>query len=213
MSTAGFCEPGELQAVRGAVSLNLVLCTVRSHYNAVQLWQKSAGAGTCTAEPKAAAAGDACGSRDDADLELSQRLLRLPGSLPPAVVEQLDRISSTYSEEMLTVQLQAEGDSNGEGKVQLLQKVLGVSELLLVEVLCTLGCSNPECVDLSGSSEVKVSLKTCSACKVVCYCSKECHNAHWERHKILCKKLRAGPRSCGRVLQAVHESSSSMIVA
>jgi MYND finger len=31
----------------------------------------------------------------------------------------------------------------------------------------------------------------CSACRLVCYCSKECQLAHWKEHKKPCKEVRA----------------------
>ena len=173
------------------------LLIVASHYHAVRRWHKLTHAAGTEAKPAPAGiAGDASRLRDDADSNLSKRLLRLPDSLPPAVVGQLDHISSTYTAEVLARQQQAEEDSISQQQVELLQKMLRVSELLLAEVPCTLGCSNPGCVDLSGSSEEKVSSRVCSGCKVVCYCSKECQNAHWKRHKGLCKKLGAGPSGC-----------------
>ena len=55
--------------------------------------------------------------------------------------------------------------------------------------ICTIGCSNPACVELRGASEVKVSCKACTGCKVVCYCSRECQVAHWKVHRGICKKL------------------------
>ena len=193
---------GELHVVRsGAVNLSPRLCIVRSHFNAVQLWHIATSAEPCTAGAAAEAAvpgsaADAFGLSGDADSKLSQRLLRMPCCLPPSVVKLLKRISTAYPEEVLAGQQQAEGDSNSQQQVQLLQDMLGVSELLLAEVPCTLGCSNPGCVDLSGSSEVKVSSLACSACKVVCYCSKECQVAHRRVHKGLCKKLQAGLLGC-----------------
>jgi len=56
-------------------------------------------------------------------------------------------------------------------------------------VPCTLGCSNPACVNVSGESEVSVSNKACLGCKVVYYCSRECQVVHWKVHKSLCKQL------------------------
>ena len=186
--------------LRGGINMSAGLLVVASHYHAVLRWHKSTCTAGAEAKPAAAAdAGDASGLRDDVDLKLSQRLLRLPTSLPEAVVKELDDISRAYPEEVLAGQQQAEGDSDSQQVVQLVQllpEMLRVSELLLVEVPCTFGCSNPGCVDLSGSSEVKGSCKVCTGCNVVCYCSKECQNAHWKRHKELCKKLQAGPSGC-----------------
>ena len=56
---------------------------------------------------------------------------------------------------------------------------------------CTIGCSNPACVNLKGASEVKVSCKACPGCKVVYYCSRKCQVVHWTVQKGICKKLPA----------------------
>ena len=188
-SSDSTCE--ELQVMKGAVmSRDTGLSILRSYYNAVQLWHKSTAAAcmpNAEAAGRGAAVNDDLGLRDDADMNLSQRLLHLPSSLPSAVVAQLEHISSTYPEEMLAGKQQPAGVN--QQQLQLLQDMLRVSQLLLAEVPCTLGCANPECVELRGSSEVKVSSKACTACKVVCYCSKACQVAHWKGHRVLCKKL------------------------
>ena len=76
-----------------------------------------------------------------------------------------------------------------EQQRELLLDLLQLGQVLLVEVLCTLGCSNPACVNFSGESEVSTSNKACTGCKVVYYCSRECQVAHWKVHKTLCKQL------------------------
>ena len=87
----------------------------------------------------------------------------------------------------------------GLGEAQLgdlLVEVVKLSELMLAEVPCTMGCSNPLCTNLSGVSEMEVKagsrktvLKACTACNVVWYCSRECQVAHWKVHEPLCKRL------------------------
>lgn len=75
--------------------------------------------------------------------------------------------------------------------VEMLLQLVKLSELLLSRVPLPVGCSNPYCLNLARESEVKVSKKTCTACKVVCYCSRDCQMTHWNAHKALCKKLRS----------------------
>ena len=48
-------------------------------------------------------------------------------------------------------------------------------------------CDNGEC----GKFKLSKDLKDCSACKMVCYCSKECQSSDWKDHKNDCKLMRS----------------------
>ena len=73
---------------------------------------------------------------------------------------------------------------------RVLDDLLQLGEVFLAEVPVSVGCSNPVCVSLAGASEVAVSNKACTGCKVVYYCSRGCQVDHWKVHKKLCKQLR-----------------------
>jgi len=127
--------------------------------------------------------------------KVPRRLKKLPQQgLPVAVVDQLNNINSKHQElggeevgpaEALRYVLGLQEEQQQELLLDLLQ----LGQVLLVEVPCTLGCSNPACVNVSGESEVSVSNKACLGCKVVYYCSRECQVVHWKVHKSLCKQL------------------------
>lgn len=42
--------------------------------------------------------------------------------------------------------------------------------------------------DKNQSEKPEVKFQYCIRCRKVCYCSKECQNAHWRDHKMVCKK-------------------------
>ena len=110
-------------------------------------------------------------------------LLPLQG-LPEAVLKQLDWIWGEWREGDLASGLTVEAEQQ-----RLLQDVLVLLKLLVQEVPLPLGCSNLKCVSMNGASEVAAASKACSGCKVVRYCSMECHVAHWGEHRLLCKQL------------------------
>jgi hypothetical protein len=61
-------------------------------------------------------------------------------------------------------------------------------------------CGNPSCVEFSMLSEKKLvaAKKTqCSKCKAARYCSRECQLHAWERHRPVCKRLRAASATSG----------------
>ena len=47
-------------------------------------------------------------------------------------------------------------------------------------------CFNPSCPKVFAVEEIR-SLKGCSGCRKVIYCSKECQVANWKAHKALCQ--------------------------
>ena len=110
-------------------------------------------------------------------------LLPLQG-LPEAVLKQLDWIWGEWRESDLGSGLKGEAEQR-----RLLQDVLLLLKLLVQELPLPLGCSNLKCVSMNGASEVAAASKACSGCKVVRYCSMECHVAHWGEHRPLCKQL------------------------
>ena len=96
-----------------------------------------------------------------------KRLSKLPQcGLPPAVVHQLDHISSSWSEELLG---KVSAPSGREQQQQVLRDVLGLCRVLLAEVPSPVGCNNPECLDRSGVSEAELSSRGCSGCRVARY--------------------------------------------
>jgi hypothetical protein len=51
--------------------------------------------------------------------------------------------------------------------------------------------SKPKCELCRNTAKGEVKLKTCTACKSVKYCSRECQRAHWKVHKPACKAAQA----------------------
>ena len=114
------------------------------------------------------------------------RLNKLPvDGLPDAVVNQLQVVRSKWGQKQ---------DVSALSDEQLLQQTsdhLLLCHVLLKEVHTPLGCSNPKCTNLSGTSEEALaSGSRCKGCKEVYYCSRECQTAHWGVHKGVCKRLR-----------------------
>ena len=148
---------------------------------------------------KKAAAGTAGNESSGNDERLlSQRLVHVPTSLPPSVASQLAHIDRTYiwgtscwsyEDWLRNFGEQYLARESWQLKLQLLKDVQRLCQLLLTEVPCTIGCSNPACLDLRGASEIKVSSKACTGCKVVHYCSRQCQVAHWKAHRGIWKKL------------------------
>jgi hypothetical protein len=55
-------------------------------------------------------------------------------------------------------------------------------------------CNNPDCVNMSGPTELGlVSGRSClcAGCRVGRYCSRPCQRAHWKQHKPVCAALAA----------------------
>ena len=122
--------------------------------------------------------------------------------LPKAVIEQLDRSSSVYGqpvwwegdppapEDMHSIVHGLAEVTPLEGQLGMLHELVMLGEVLLAEVPCPLGCSNPGCVNLGGESEVREAGKVCAACKVVYYCSRRCQVEHWKAgHGMVCGRL------------------------
>lgn len=53
------------------------------------------------------------------------------------------------------------------------------------------GCWNPGCVNLTGTSESVAAVKVCGNCKVARFCSKACEKMSWSSHVMVCAKLAA----------------------
>ena len=180
------------QAVLERVSsLDAAVKLALAFYDEVQVWTKfaaevAAAALTAGMEAAVSSAPEPLGNEERL---LSQRLVHVPTCLPPSVASHLEDIHGTCMEKLRDMGKEQLARESQQGKLQLLQDLLRLAQLLLAEVPCTLGCSNPACVDMWGASEVKVSCKACTGCKVVYYCSRECQVAHWKVHKGICKKL------------------------
>ena len=188
----GVVYPGsstvEREATESLSGLHAALNLALAFYDEVQVWTKCAAA--AAAAPKEAAVPSAAEFLDNEEQLLSLRLVHVPSSLPPSVVSHLEHIRRIYVEKFCNMGGKDNlAEESQQGKLQLLQDLLCLGQLLLSEVPCTVGCSNPACVDLRGASEVKGSCKACTGCKVVYYCSRECQVAHWKVHKGICKKL------------------------
>ena len=122
--------------------------------------------------------------------------------LPEAVIDQLDHLSSLYGppgleegdlltpEHVRMIVERLADEVPVEDQLDMLHDWMLLCEVLLVEVACPLGCSNPGCVDLGGESEVREAHKACAACKVVYYCSRRCQVDHWKAgHGKICGRL------------------------
>ena len=94
------------------------------------------------ATPSSAAALVGCARGPPAAPSVPKRMSKLPQcGLPPAVVQQLDHISSSWSQEVLGKVLAPSGQ---EQQQQVLRDVLGLCQVLLREVPSPVGCNNPE---------------------------------------------------------------------
>ena len=188
-------ETAAAAAATAAASLGL---TGGFGAGAAAAWAARAAAGAGEAAGEAAAGAEVAQAAAAPTVELHARLANLPQEkLPTAVVDQVKLINNrrwSMSFDLPTgVDLGAAG-AFFEGLSQVQQQqffgdFLQLSQLLLVEVPMSLGCSNPGCVGLAGQSEVAVSNKACTGCKVVYYCSRGCQVDHWKVHRRLCKGL------------------------
>ena len=149
-----------------------------------------------SSSPEAPAAAPAAAAAPRSHGTIPKRLAKLPRSgLPAAVVDQLNLIMSKWE---LMYHPGDDGKSyvdigkelSREQQVEFVGDVVHLAEVLLAEVHTPLGCSNPRCVNLAEPSEVQLARKSCNACNVVYYCSRECQTAHWGAHKHQCKKLK-----------------------
>ena len=134
--------------------------------------------------------------------------------LPKAVIDQLNHSSSVYGQPVWwegdppaaeevhgIVQGLAEVTSL-EGQLDMLHDLVMLGEVLLAEVPCPLGCSNPGCVNLGGESELRAAGKVCAACKVVYYCSRRCQVEQWKAgHGKVCGRLGQQDKQEEQVLQ------------
>ena len=160
-----------------------------------------ADSGVVTLGSTSHSSGAAAAAAMSAEEQLSKRLMLLPkDSLTPAVLAQLKVVKEKTRFPCAVAgpdEIFAFIEGLSEAQLDdLLVEVVKLSELMLAEVPCTMGCSNPLCTNLSGVSEMEVKagsrrtvLKACTACNVVWYCSRECQVAHWKVHQPLCKRL------------------------
>jgi hypothetical protein len=128
---------------------------------------------------------------------LPRRLSGLPlQGLPVPVVDQLQSFDAAWPAQELSIWMHEEVGLKyyqGLGKEQqqaLVRDLLQLGAVFLAEVPVSVGCSNPGCVSLAGASEVAVSNKACTGCKVVYYCSRRCQVEHWKVHKKMCQQLK-----------------------
>jgi hypothetical protein len=149
-------------------------------------------------DPYTAMAGSAPNAASSGRGEsLPRRLSGLPlQGLPASVVDQLQKFDTAWPAEELSVWMAGECGLNyyqglsEEQQQALLHDLLQLNAVFLAEVPVSVGCSNPGCVSLAGVSEVAVSNKGCTGCKVVFYCSKDCQVEDWKVHKKMCKQLK-----------------------
>ena len=155
------------------------------------------------------------GAAETAAVVLPERFCLVTArGLPKDVMDQLDHSRSFYGAPVWW-----EGDPPGpedilrivqglaevtplQGQLDMLQYLVLLGEVLLAEVACALGCSNPGCVNLAGESEVREAGKVCAACKVVYYCSRRCQVEHWKAgHGKVCGRLGQQDKQQEQVLQ------------
>ena len=55
----------------------------------------------------------------------------------------------------------------------------------------TAAVANAACANCGKAEAGEINLKTCTACKMVKYCSRDCQRSHWPKHKKACKKRAA----------------------
>jgi hypothetical protein len=171
-------------------------CMATWHFNVLPATSAAAAAGKAEGDEGSKKAAQAAPAVDttavdtkiaDQQAQVPKRLAKLPQQgLPAAVVEQMERISSSWpSEVLVNMQLPCE-----EAKQkQLLQDLLLLGHVLMVEVPSPVGCNNPGCVNLRGLSEAETAAKACGGCKVARYCSQECQQTHWKVHRPACQRL------------------------
>lgn len=116
-------------------------------------------------------------------------------------LQQLEKQQELQQRLMLYAGVAAlKADEEGQLK-QLLQDWLsttavsihGLSAAVCAELTVQYCCANPECVDMSGSSELLMATKgfRCSSCKTVRYCGVGCQRQHWKQHKAICARYKS----------------------
>jgi hypothetical protein len=193
----------QLAASKATQEVEDLLAASRGQDSCLLPYSVVAAAGTAAASADARPLGAACHGRacfvgDGACGDsLPRRFSGLPlQGLPPAVVDQLQHFDVAWPAEELSVWMHEECGLKyyqGLGKEQqqaLVHDLLRLGAVFLVEVPVSVGCSNPGCVSLAGASEVAVSNKVCTGCKVVYYCSRKCQVEHWKVHKKMCQQLK-----------------------
>jgi hypothetical protein len=170
------------------------------HFNCLAFWSKnvyqalSAAAAAAKAEGVKGSSDTAADAVPSARAKVAdqqqyvpKRLAKMPQQgLPAAVVEQMDRISSSWP---LKVLVELHLPYEEAKQKQLLQDLLLLGHVLMVEVPSPVGCNNPGCLNLRGSSEAETAAKACGGCKVARYCSQECQRGHWKVHRPTCERL------------------------
>jgi hypothetical protein len=126
---------------------------------------------------------------------ISQQLAAA-GYKPQAVLQQLERLKvaehwqviASSSQKPTPEALLAEGRG---------MRSTGLA-LCSFAVSCT--CNNPECLNMSGTSERRLVIGPsckCGGCRVARFCSRPCLRAHWRKHKPVCAALAATAAAVG----------------
>ena len=194
----------EAQSAAKNVILSQLTAAALQLQECLAKWQQNAAAVgmLVTANPSSSSSAAGVGFATAA-VSLPERFSRVPSQgLPKAVAQQLELCSGKwwqYSDnqgrplfaglpqramELLLCNVPV------ECQLDVLHNLVLLCEVLLAEVPCPLGCSNPGCVNLGGESEVREAHKACAACKVVYYCSRRCQVDHWKAgHGKICGRL------------------------
>lgn len=75
----------------------------------------------------------------------------------------------------------------------------------------TVRCEYPKCGHEAEPAEAKRSFKVCHNCACA-YCSRECRQRHWERHRKACLQSRAS-ELCHRILEAIKADGELRLAA
>jgi hypothetical protein len=63
-------------------------------------------------------------------------------------------------------------------------------------VLNSINCTGLTCGYCGAAERMNTSFPRCRRCKAQCYCSRECHEADWPRHKAECKRRICSTDTC-----------------